>query len=173
MTRALFLDRDGILNKIVFREGKVSSPRLLREFQVIPEAIEFVWAAKAAGFFLAVVTNQPDISRKLMTRSELKAMHEVLLSLMPLDHIEVCTSARNTCPRRKPNPGMLLHCASAFDLHLPASYFLGDAMKDVLAGKKAGVKTILLQTEYNEPIHGVGDFNSFCYKKILTIIKKQ
>ena len=157
MKRALFLDRDGILNRVVFRKGRVSSPWVMAEFQLIPEAVTCVQKARQAGFLTIVITNQPDISRALMSLDELEKMHQFLYAVMPLTAIEVCVSADDCDPRRKPNPGMLVESAQRWNVSLKDSFFLGDSEKDVEAGRRAGVSTILLQTEYNGPIHGMAD----------------
>lgn len=159
MNRALFLDRDGILNRIIMRGDKVSSPWLASELNIIDEARELVKHAKENKFLTIVVTNQPDVSKGLIAQVELERMHQQLQDEFDVDSIEVCTSADNEDPRRKPNPGMLLDASKNHKIDLKRSFFIGDSDKDILAGKKAGVQTILLQTDYNKHIHGIADFN--------------
>ncbi len=171
MNRALFLDRDGIVNEVVMREGKPQSPRHLEELVLIPDTILLAQIAKELGFFLVLVTNQPDVSRGLLSRKELKKMHQVIQENIPFDRIEVCTSSNDAYIRRKPNPGMLLQSAEALYLDLSQSFFLGDSLKDLQAGKRAGVITILLQTEYNRFIHGLGDMNCNSFEQIIKILK--
>jgi len=169
---ALFLDRDGILNRVVMRWARASSPRSYSEFQLIEEAVELVWRAKQLGFCTVLVTNQPDIARRKMKREELEKMHTALQSTVPLDAIEVCTSADDRCFRRKPNPGMLLQSSKRLDLCLRHSLFLGDSLRDIEAGRRAGVPTILYQTSYNGEIHGLGDFNCNTFSEVLTLIER-
>lgn len=171
MNRALFLDRDGIINRLLLREEKWTSPRNIKEFEIIPEAVTLCKTAKELGFFLALITNQPDVSRGLLSRGELKKMHTLIKEQIPLDHIEVCTSSNDAYFRRKPNPGMLLNCAHTFNLSLPDSFFLGDSLKDLQAGNKAKVITILLQTDYNIFIHGLADMNCNSLNEVETILK--
>ncbi|MBS0625119.1 MAG: HAD-IIIA family hydrolase [Verrucomicrobia bacterium] len=171
MSKALFLDRDGVLNKVVLRDGKVGSPRTFQEFELIPEAISFVKSAKELGFCTILITNQPDISRKKMTRYQMARMHQKLREEMPIDYIEVCTSSDDACFRRKPNPGMLLESANRYKINLSASFFIGDSIKDIEAGKRANVRTILLKTEYNQNIDG--DFNCQSYKEALAILWRE
>lgn len=159
MNRALFLDRDGIINRVIMRGEKVSSPWSATEFEVIDEARELIKHARRNKFLTIVVTNQPDVSKGFIPDSELATMHKTLRDELEVDFIDVCTSADNSDPRRKPNPGMLLEASQNFKIDLTNSFFIGDSDKDVLAGKKAGVPTILLQTDYNTHIHGTGDFN--------------
>lgn len=171
MNRALFLDRDGIINEVVMRDGKPASPRIFEEFSLIPGAIELAKTAKELGFLLVLITNQPDVSRGLLSRKELKKMHEFMQENIPFDRIEVCTSANDAYIRRKPNPGMLQQSADALNIDLSQSFFLGDSLKDLQAGKRAGAITILLQTDYNRFIHGLGDMNCNSFEQIFKIIK--
>jgi D-glycero-D-manno-heptose 1,7-bisphosphate phosphatase len=170
--RALFLDRDGIVNEVVMRNGSPASPRSLSELKLIPEAIELAREAKKLQFLIVLITNQPDIARNLMTRYELNEIHEEIAKKISFDQIEVCMSANDTHFRRKPNQGMLLQSAKKLNISLADSFFLGDSLKDLQAGKRAGVTTILLQTDYNRFIHGMGDFNCDCFEEILKIIKE-
>lgn len=173
MKKALFLDRDGILNKVVIRNGIVSSPRLLTEFEIIGEAIKVVETAKTLGYMRIVVTNQPDIERKKMDVSELEKIHKTLNKTFLLDDILVCTSSDNSDFRRKPNPGMLFEAAEKFNINLGNSFFLGDSNKDIIAGKKAGVKTILLQTDYNVDVHGIADYNINALSEVNILFRRE
>ena len=171
MNKALFLDRDGIVNEALMRNNQVASPRLLEEFVLIPGAIALAKIAKELGFLLVLITNQPDVSSGLLSRKNLKKMHELMQENIPFDRIEVCTSSNDAYIRRKPNPGMLQQSADALNIDLSQSFFLGDSLKDLQAGKRAGVITILLQTDYNRFIHGLGDMNCNSFEEIIKIIK--
>ncbi len=157
MRRACFLDRDGILNEVILRDGVVSSPWNLAEFRLLPGAKDVVAAAVAAGFVPVVVTNQPDIERGNLETSELEKMHHLLRNALGLSEIEVCGTADNADPRRKPNSGMLTDAARRLGLDLGSSIFIGDSLKDVKAGRSAGVFTVLLETGYNASAHGQAD----------------
>lgn len=170
MKRALFLDRDGIVNEVIFRDYSPASPRSLDELVMIPDAIELAHAAKKLGYLLVLITNQPDVSRGLLSRTELKKIHQKISEFIPFDRIEVCISENDAYFRRKPNPGMLLESADALGIDLSNSFFLGDGLKDLQAGKRAGVPTILLQTDYNIFIHGLADFNCNNFEEIKKII---
>ncbi len=171
MKRALFLDRDGIVNEVVMRDGVVSSPRTIKELELIPGADDFIQKVKQLGFLTILVTNQPDVARKKMSRYQLNQMHKKIREWIPIDHIEVCMSGNDNCFRRKPNPGMLLQSARRFDIDLTSSFFLGDSHKDVLAGKRAGVQTILYQTDYNTNHHGMADFNCTHFEQIFELLR--
>ncbi|CUS76812.1 haloacid dehalogenase superfamily, subfamily IA, variant 1 with third motif having Dx(3-4)D or Dx(3-4)E [Candidatus Kryptonium thompsonii] len=105
-----------------------------------------------------------------MNISELEKIHELLNRIFPLDAILVCTSCDNSDFRRKPNPGMLFEAAKRFKINLEDSFFLGDSEKDIIAGKRAGVKTILLQTDYNTNIHGIADYNINTLSEVINIL---
>ena len=170
MKKALFLDRDGILNKVVMRNGWISSPWSVAEFEIVHEAKELVNTAKARDYLVAVVTNQPDVGRGNMSLDELEAMHRVLRESFSLDDIEVCTTGDDAAFRRKPNPGMIFELARKFDIVLLDSFLLGDNEKDITAGKRAGVKTVLLQNSSNRNIHGIADYNCSAYNEVIELL---
>ena len=170
MSRALFLDRDGILNKVVVRDGQIGSPRSLSEFEIIFEAKALVSTAKARGYLVVVITNQPDVGRGKMNLDELESMHQTLRKTFSIDEIGVCMTADDSDFRRKPNPGMIFELADKWGIVLGHSFFLGDSEKDIAAGKRAGVKTILLQNSYNQNIHGTADYNCSSYAEVIGLL---
>ena len=151
MRRAVFLDRDGVLNRVVMRGGAACSPRTLGEFELLEGAAEALARLKAAGFLLVVVTNQPDIARGKMPAAELDAMTALLRERLPVDEVRVCPhDDAASCRCRKPLAGMLLDAASDHQIDLPSSYLIGDSWKDLAAARAAGCTGILLDTGYNK-----------------------
>ncbi len=149
MTRAVFLDRDGVLNANSERDGRPVAPTTLEEFHILPEAVEAVRRLKAAGFVLVVVTNQPDVATGRTSPAALDAMHAELRRKLPLDDIKVCHHVdADRCQCRKPQPGMLLEAAAEWHIDLAASYLIGDRWRDVEAGRVAGCSTIFLDYGY-------------------------
>ena len=143
--RAVFLDRDGVLNANLVRDGKPFAPRRLEEFQLLPGVEDAVRRLKDAGFLTIVVTNQPDIAAGFTTRATLDAMHAELRHRLPLDDIKICWHRDgDACACRKPKPGMLLEAATEHDIDLASSYMVGDRWRDVEAGQAAGCTTILV-----------------------------
>ena len=145
MVRAVFLDRDGVINANLERNGKPVAPTTLADFRILPGAVEAVRCLKQAGYVIVVVTNQPDVANGLTSKETLAAMHDNIRALMPIDDITVClhTDADN-CACRKPKPGLILAAAKKHDIDLASSYIVGDRWRDVLAGQAAGCRTIFL-----------------------------
>ncbi|MGA9364098.1 MAG: HAD-IIIA family hydrolase [Bacteroidota bacterium] len=170
MNKALFLDRDGILNKVVMRNGQVGSPRSVSEFEIIIEAKDLVNRSKAREYLVLVVTNQPDVGRGVMNFAEVEAMHRILRGTFSIDDITVCTTGDDSDFRRKPNPGMILELAERFKVDLTNSFLLGDNQKDIAAGKTAGVKTILLKKPYNKDIQGIADYDCSTYAEVMNVL---
>jgi D-glycero-D-manno-heptose 1,7-bisphosphate phosphatase len=149
--RAVFLDRDGVLNRAIVREGKPYPPRSLAELQILPDAQNTLTALKAAGFLLIGVTNQPDVARGTQRREVVEAINAALLATLPLADILVCYhDDPDHCDCRKPLPGLLLQAASRYGVTLSASVMIGDRWRDVEAGRRAGCRTVLLDSDYAE-----------------------
>ena len=148
---AVFLDRDGVLNRALVRHSKPYPPRTIDEFEVIPGTAETLVALTAAGFLLLVVTNQPDVARGTQRRSSVEAMHSKLSRALPLDGIYVCYHDDiDGCDCRKPKPGLLLTAAQEHHVSLRRSYMIGDRWRDVEAGQRAGCRTVWIECGYNE-----------------------
>ena len=148
--KAVFLDRDGVLNLPLVRDGKPFAPRTLGEFQLYPEAPEGVALLKKAGFLPVVATNQPDIGNGLAEESAVLAMHAHLSAALGIEHILMCPHSQGAgCACRKPKPGMLLDAAERLGIDLAASFMVGDRAGDVAAGKAAGCRTIFIDRRYS------------------------
>ena len=149
--RAVFLDRDGVLNRVLLRNGRPHAPASLDELEILPGVAEALRDLKAAGFRLIVATNQPDVGKGLLRREAVEALHERLRRTLPLDAIMVCYHIdADACPCRKPQPGLLLEAAREWAIDLTRSYMVGDRWRDVDAGRAAGCKTIWVRCDYDE-----------------------
>lgn len=158
MRKAVFLDRDGVLNKAYIRNGKPYSPDTIEEMVIVPDAAEALERLRRHGFRLIVATNQPDIARKRLTREQVDAMNAHLRSKLPLDAIEVCThDDADNCDCRKPKPGLLLNAAKRDDIALDESFMIGDRYRDIEAGHSAGCRTILIGEGYGETFEAQPD----------------
>jgi transaldolase len=150
--RAVFLDRDGVLNRTVLRDGRPEPPWSLDELEIIPDVPAALARLKAAGFRLVMVTNQPDVSRGRQTRAGVEAVNAALQARLPLDEIRVCYhDDAQACACRKPAPGMLLDAARDAGLDLAACFMIGDRWRDVAAGQRAGCPSLFIDYGYAEP----------------------
>lgn len=150
-SRAVFLDRDGVINQAVVLHGKPFAAASFAELSILPGVREALLELRASGFLLIVVTNQPDVARGTQDRSLVEAMHVWLTSELPLDGFYVCFhDDRHGCNCRKPQPGLLLTAAQERGISLPASYMIGDRWRDVEAGQRAGCRTVWINYGYTE-----------------------
>ena len=151
MRRAVFLDRDGVINRSPVSNGKPYAPVTLEEFEILPGVAEALSRLRAAGFLNVVVTNQPDISTGRQSPEVLEAMHALLMQKLCIDAISVCPHVdADDCNCRKPKPGLLLEAARELDIDLSASYLVGDRWRDVAAGWQAGCQCFFIDYEYHE-----------------------
>jgi len=150
--RAVFLDRDGVLNRALVHEGKPYAPTKLEEFEIFSTVPEGVRRLREGGYLAIVVTNQPDVARGRQTRETIEAMHRELFRRVPIDDIRVCYhSGATPCECRKPQPGMLLSAAREWKIDLASSFMVGDRWRDIEAGRAAGCHTVLIDYGYDEP----------------------
>jgi D-glycero-D-manno-heptose 1,7-bisphosphate phosphatase len=150
--RAVFLDRDGVLNDVVVRDGRPYPPGDAGEVEVLPGVGEACARLRAAGFELVVVTNQPDVARGTQTLEAVERINDVLRAALPLDEVVVCAhDDADDCECRKPKPGMLVDAGARRRLDLAASFMVGDRWRDVEAGRRAGCRTVLVDRGYDAP----------------------
>jgi len=151
MRRAVFLDRDGVINRAYVRNGRPHPPRELAELEILPGVKESLLSLKAANFLLIVVTNQPDVARGTMRREVVEEINYHLKACLPIDELRTCYhDSGDCCDCRKPCPGALLSAAELYAIELCQSYMVGDRWRDTEAGQKAGCKTIFLDYGYDE-----------------------
>jgi D-glycero-D-manno-heptose 1,7-bisphosphate phosphatase len=149
----VFLDRDGVLNRVLLRDGLPSGPMVPEEFVLIDGVADDVRRLKAAGFKVVVATNQPEIARGRLAPEALEAMHARLRTEVPVDAIYFCPhSDEDRCACRKPRPGLLLSAARELGLDLARSFMVGDRWRDIEAGKAAGCRTFLVDHGYREAL---------------------
>ena len=162
--RAIFLDRDGVINRPVVREGKPYTPSSLVEFEILPGVREACRALQELGFLLVVATNQPDVGRGTLAREAVETIHGWLLQQLPIDRIMTCFHGGGAygdpCDCRKPQPGMLLQAAEALKIDLAKSFMIGDRWRDVDCGYNAGCQTIFIDWGYEEKLKRDPDFRA-------------
>ncbi len=148
---AVFLDRDGVINRAIVHDGKPYPPSSLAELEILPAVSAALAQLQAVGFRLIVVTNQPDVARGTQTRERVESLHAALQAQLPLDEIRACYHDDNDrCNCRKPAPGMLLAAAQEQNLDLAASFMVGDRWRDIEAGQRAGCTSLFVDYNYAE-----------------------
>jgi D-glycero-D-manno-heptose 1,7-bisphosphate phosphatase len=149
--RAVFLDRDGVLNANLVRDNRPYAPRHISEFRLLPGVEDAVERLKAAGFLAIVITNQPDVADGITSRATVDAFHAELRRRLPLDDIKICFhNSADRCTCRKPLPGMILEAAAEHDIDTSTSYMVGDRWRDVKAGQAAGCHAIFIDYGFKQ-----------------------
>ena len=145
MRRAVFLDRDGVINRAEVRDGKPYPPVSLAAMEILPGVQEALRALHAEGWLLIVVTNQPDVARGTAKRADVEAINRHLQESLSIDEFRTCYhDTCDGCDCRKPAPGALLAAAVAHGIDLQRSFMVGDRWRDVEAGVRAGCKTVFI-----------------------------
>jgi D-glycero-D-manno-heptose 1,7-bisphosphate phosphatase len=151
MRPAVFLDRDGVINRAFVRGGTPHPPASLEDLEILPSVPAALRALRELGYALIVVTNQPDVARGSASRASVDAIHERLSNELELDAIFTCFhDDADGCDCRKPKPGLLVRAAGDFGIELSQSFMVGDRWRDMEAGKRAGCKTFFIDCGYEE-----------------------
>ncbi|HTA39454.1 MAG TPA: HAD-IIIA family hydrolase [Candidatus Acidoferrales bacterium] len=151
MKRAVFFDRDGVLNEALVRAGVPHPPASVADLHVAAGAADVVRAVRGAGWLAIVVTNQPDVARGATTLERVDAINAEIVERLGVDAIYTCPhDDADGCDCRKPKPGLLQRAARDHGIDLAASFLIGDRAKDVACGRAAGCTTIFLDHGYAE-----------------------
>ena len=151
MNRAVFLDRDGVLNEPVVRDGKPYPPASPDDVLISDGAPAALAHLRALGFTLICVTNQPDVARGTLAAATLDAINARLTEALPLDAIYDCRHDDiDACACRKPKPGLIIDASAAFAIDPATSYLVGDRWRDIEAGAAAHCRTVLIDRGYLE-----------------------
>ncbi len=149
--RAVFLDRDGVLNRALVRNGQPFPPVPPSDHEIVPDTAA-LGELKALGCLLLVVTNKPDVARGTQTREIVDAIHDRLKAVVPVDDIFVCYHTDgDQCDCRNREPGLIFRAGEKYGIDLVDSYLIGDRWRDIEAGERAGCKTVLIAHGYLEP----------------------
>src|SRR5450432_103583 len=174
--RAVFLDRDGVINRAITRAGLPFPPMSLGDFEILPGVPEACVKLKAAGFLLIVATNQPDVGRGIVPRELVEAMNAEMQKVILLDRIEICFHpgrGASDCDCRKPKPGMLRRAARELGIDLARSWMVGDRWRDIDCGHAAGCRTILIDYGYDEALRQAPDFRAQSLLEAANIILQE
>jgi D-glycero-D-manno-heptose 1,7-bisphosphate phosphatase len=171
LSKAIFFDRDGVLIHAPVKNGIPKSSKTLDDIK-LSEEIENVCNFYKTQFKLIMITNQPDVTRGENTKSNVDEINYYIKKKLQLDKIYVCYCDKDSCPNRKPNPGMILKAKHFFNIDLAESYVVGDRWRDIDAGYNAGCKTILINRNYSENLNFKPDFLITSLIDLFNIIKK-
>ena len=150
MTRAVFLDRDGVIIRTDVRDGKPYAITRYEDLDILNGAADAIERLKEAGFMTIGVSNQPDVQAGKVTRDVVEAINAMLVETLGLDEIRVCYDKDADC--YKPKPGMLLEAAEQHDITLDRSFLVGDRWRDIGAGNAAGCTTVFIDRGYREQV---------------------
>jgi len=168
--KAIFFDRDGVLIEAPVKNGKPKSSNNLRQISLCKN-IQELCKKYRNSFFLIMITNQPDFSRKKNSKKNIDAINNYLKKKLKLDDVFVCYNDDENCFRRKPNPGMILEAQKKYNIELKESFFIGDRWRDIGAGNRAKCKTIFIDRNYDEKNIFKPKFSVKKIKDIMKIIK--
>lgn len=154
MKKAVFVERDGILNEVRPGPKHQIVPLTIEEFKVRQEAVAPLRRLKESGFVVIVTTNQPGLSRGYQSRRELDRMHDIVRRMFPVDDILTCPHDESDhCPCRKPRPGLLIEAAFKWHLNLDHSFVISDKWQDAEAARTAGCTSLLLESPWVGQVH--------------------
>lgn len=154
--KAVFLDRDGIVNRAIVRDGKPFPPATSEELEIPSGTFTSLLQLANVGYVLIGITNQPDVARGSQSRQTVESFNTFLLSKLPIREIFVCYHDDiDNCDCRKPKPGLILQAAKKYSLDLSQSWMIGDRWKDIAAGQAIGLKTIFVDYHYAETYKGL------------------
>ena len=149
--KAIFLDRDGVLNKAIVRNRKPYPPSTIDELEILDGVYKGVEFLKHSGYKLIVITNQPDVARGLTTIEEVNEINNSIIKLLNVDEIICCFhDDSENCECRKPKPGMILEAVKKWNIDLSLSYLIGDRWRDIQTAKNIGLTSILIKYDYDE-----------------------
>lgn len=148
--KAIFLDRDGVLNIPIINNGKSYAPLKFKDFRFYPNTKKNCKELKSKGYLLIVVTNQPDFVKKKISLSELHLMHKRIYNDLKVDRVYVSKSSSDKNFLRKPNPGMLLKAIENYNINIKKSFLIGDRKKDIDSAKNINLRAIFIDRRYSE-----------------------
>ena len=171
MKRAVFLDRDGVLNYAINVNGRPHPPENIAQLKIMLGAKELLEDLKSKDFFLIVITNQPDVSRGKCTKESVDLINNEIQKALPIDYFKTCFhDDEDNCDCRKPKPGAIFAAANDFGINLSQSYMVGDRWRDIDAGNSAGCKTIFIDYQYSEKLKSDPTFTVTSLEQIKDII---
>jgi histidinol-phosphate phosphatase family protein len=149
LQKAVFFDRDGVINPLIKVNGEYTSPKNPSQFKFFPRVFESIEKVQRAGYMTFIVTNQPGVMDRTQTLEELNDLTSVLLDLLQVDGIY--NAVDKTSISYKPGNGMIEHFVKEFNLDRKLCYIIGDRWKDIVPGHTSGINTIFVGQKYEVP----------------------
>ena len=188
MNKAIFFDRDGIINELVYnrKTGKYESPHEVKDFKIMPNVINVLKKISRLNYLLFLVSNQPSYAKGKTSLVNIKLIHKKLHGILKKNNIKfkkyyycyhhpdgIIPGYSGICSCRKPSPYFLIQSKKKYDVDLKKSWFIGDQDTDVFCGKSAGVRTILIKEKKSADKRGKSrpDYYISSIKGITGIIK--
>lgn len=171
--RAVFLDRDGVLNKVNLINGIPHPPRSLKEVKIYEDVESSLIELRNAGYILVIVTNQPDVARGATNKKTVIEINNFIARLLKIQYVSICFhDDKHICHCRKPKPGMLYDFSKRLGLDLSRSFMVGDRWRDIDAGNAAGCTSIFIDRGYQEALSSNPSFIVKNMYEVVQIIKK-
>jgi D-glycero-D-manno-heptose 1,7-bisphosphate phosphatase len=149
-SRALFLDRDGVVIRNIYKHKELVSPKKISDVHIYLEIEKIIRVLNENKIHTIIVTNQPDISRKKITWGELNNIHNYLIDRINLSAIIFCPHGTDDeCICRKPKSGMLEKASAQFDLELEKCLLMGDRISDIMCAKEVNMSSIHITSDYD------------------------
>lgn len=147
--KAIFWDRDGIVNDLVNHNGQYTAPWCLSEFKFKPDIKKALETTASMGYLNCIVTNQPDVKDGKLPEKHLELMTKMILNWLPIDEIGIALE-RNTS-YYKPNNQLILDIYDRYPIDVSKSFMVGDTWKDIVCGYRSELNTIFVGSEYTAP----------------------
>jgi D-glycero-D-manno-heptose 1,7-bisphosphate phosphatase len=153
MKKAVFLDRDGVLNRSILVDGVPKPPSCIEEVMILDGVVEAIQIIKHHDLLPVVVTNQPDVTRGFTSKSQVEAINSHIGAAVDIHHFYTCFhDDTDKCNCRKPSPGLIFQAALDLELDVRQSFLVGDRWRDISAGQSAGCQAFFIDYSYLEPI---------------------
>tara|TARA_B100000900_G_scaffold314045_1_gene272880 strand:+ start:477 stop:1013 length:537 start_codon:yes stop_codon:yes gene_type:complete len=147
----IFLDRDGVINEPVLINNNPHPPKSSEELIITQSSKEAIKLLQKNSYEIIVVTNQPDVTRGKTTKDAVYAINKKISEICNINHFRICFhDDSDKCNCRKPKPGLLIDASKEFKFNLEKTFMIGDRNKDIIAGQRAGCKTIFIDRRYKE-----------------------
>ena len=157
--KAIFFDRDGVLNETLLKDKKPYAPRSIKDFKIISNACSVLNHLTSLEYWIFVITNQPDVGNGYVKKHIVEKMHNIIFDQLPVKEIFTCYHSQNDdCLCRKPKTGLLEQANNKFNLDIKRCFLVGDRFSDIEAGKKFEVQTIMMGSGYGEKLTVKPDF---------------